>query len=143
MAVIDELCAAVAEGKMHEAEAKVTLGLEEGLAAETLLQEGLIAAMRRICWSYEEGEAFVPEMLVAARAMNAALALLKPRLVEQQVDWRGKLDDHFFHADRCDLGKALVTKTLRDAGFELPTPALGCCKDRYWLRDVFGQDAGR
>lgn len=143
MAVINDVRAAIADGKMQEAKAKVTLGLKEGLRAETLLYEALIPALRDVCRLNDEGEAFVPEMLVAARAMTAALSVLKPRLDEQRVDWRGKLDAGFLRADRCDVGKALVTKALQNAGFELPDPDLGYYKDKFWLRGIFGQDAGR
>jgi len=85
MALIEELREAVVDGQAKQAAAKVTEGLEEGIEAGTLLREGLIHAMAQVGKLYEEGEIFVPEMLVAAGAMTAALTLLKPHLVEEGV----------------------------------------------------------
>ena len=84
MTTIDELREAVVDGQAKVAVAKVGEGLAEGTEAGTLLRDGLIAGMGQVGQLYEEGEIFVPEMLVAARAMAAALKVLKPYLVELQ-----------------------------------------------------------
>ena len=73
MTTIDELRQAVVDGQAKVAVAKVGVGLAEGTDAGTLLRDGLIAGMAQVGQLYEEGEIFVPEMLVAARAMAAAL----------------------------------------------------------------------
>jgi 5-methyltetrahydrofolate--homocysteine methyltransferase len=91
MTVIDELREAIVEGQVKIAVAKVDQGLVDGIEAGTLLREGLIAGMAQVGKLYEEGEIFVPEMLVAARAMTAALGVLKPHLVEQGVASAGKV----------------------------------------------------
>ena len=74
MTIIPELREAVIDGQAKLAVTKVTQGLEQGIPAETLLQDGLIAAMKEVGQLFEEHEIYVPEMLVAARAMNAAVA---------------------------------------------------------------------
>ena len=90
MALLEELREAVVDGRAKVAVAKVEEALTEGIEAGTLLREGLIAAMAQVGKLYEEGEIFVPEMLVAARAMTAALSVLKPQLVEEGVASSGK-----------------------------------------------------
>jgi 5-methyltetrahydrofolate--homocysteine methyltransferase len=119
VAAIDELREAVCEGQVKVAVAKVTQGLEEGIPAGTLLHEGLISAMRQVGQLYEEGEIFVPEMLVAARAMSGALAILKPRLVEQDVVSSGKVAIGTVKGDLHDIGKKLVAMMLEGSGFEI------------------------
>ena len=68
---------------------------------------------------FEEGEYFVPEMLIAARAMAAALGLLKPHLVEQGVKPIGKVAIGTVKGDLHDIGKSLVAMMLEGAGFEI------------------------
>jgi 5-methyltetrahydrofolate--homocysteine methyltransferase len=119
MAVLDELREAVFEGQAKVAVAKATQGLEEGLPAGTLLQEGLIAAMKQVGQLFEEGEIFVPEMLVAARAMSAALAVLKPSLVDQGVKASGKVAIGTVRGDLHDIGKNLVAMMLEGSGYEI------------------------
>jgi 5-methyltetrahydrofolate--homocysteine methyltransferase len=119
MAVLEELREAVFEGQAKVAVAKATQGLEEGLPAGTLLQEGLIAAMKQVGQLFEEGEIFVPEMLVAARAMSAAMAVLKPKLVDQGVKASGKVAIGTVRGDLHDIGKNLVAMMLEGSGYEI------------------------
>ncbi len=119
MAVLDELREAVVDGQAKVAVARVSQGLAEGLSAGTLLHDGLIAAMRRVGQLYEEGEVFVPEMLIAARAMGAALAVLKPHLVEQGVESGGTVAIGTVKGDLHDIGKNLVAMMLEGSGFEI------------------------
>ncbi len=119
MGVIEELREAVAEGQAKTAVARVTAGLADGVPAGTLLQDGLIAAMKHVGQLYEEGEIFVPEMLVAARAMGAALAVLKPQLVSQGVQSVGKVAIGTVQGDLHDIGKNLVAMMLEGSGYEI------------------------
>ena len=75
MALLEQLREAIVDRQAKLAVAKVTEGLEAGIEAGTLLREGLIVGMAQVGKLYEEGEIFVPEMLVAARAMTAALSV--------------------------------------------------------------------
>jgi 5-methyltetrahydrofolate--homocysteine methyltransferase len=119
MSLLEELHEAVLEGQPNAAVAKVTQGLREGVPAETLLHEGLIAAMRRVGELYEGGEFYVPEMLVAARAMTEALAVLKPELVEEGVSAAGTVAIGTVKGDLHDIGKNLVAMMLEGAGFQI------------------------
>ena len=119
MTIIDELREAVVEGQAKAAVAKVQQGLAEGVEAGRLLREGLIAAMAQVGQLYEEGEIFVPEMLVAARAMTAALGVLKPHLVEEGVEAAGTVAIGTVQGDLHDIGKNLVAMMLEGSGFEI------------------------
>ena len=119
MTVLPELRQAVIDGQAKLAVAKVTQGLEQGIPAETLLRDGLIAAMREVGQLFEEHEIYVPEMLVAARAMNAAVAVLKPRLIEHAVQSSGTVAIGTVQGDLHDIGKNLVAMMLKGSGFEV------------------------
>ncbi len=119
MAVLDELREAVIDGQAKVAVAKATQGLEQGIPAEVLLRDGLIAAMREVGRLFEEGEIYVPEMLVAARAMNATVAVLKPGLVEHAVQSSGTVAIGTVQGDLHDIGKNLVAMMLAGSGFEV------------------------
>ena len=119
MATLDELREAVVDGQAKVAVAKVTEALAAGTDAGTVLREGLIAGMAQVGKLYEDGEGFVPEMLVAARAMTAALAVLKPRLVEQGVASSGKVAIGTTEGDLHDIGKNLVAMMLEGSGYEI------------------------
>jgi len=131
MGVLEELREAVVEGQAKPAAAKVTQGLAEGIPAGTLLQEGLIAAMQQVGQLYEEGEIFVPEMLVAARAMSASLAVLKPQLVEQGVEASAKVAIGTVKGDLHDIGKNLVAMMLEGSGYEIVDLGVDVAPERF------------
>ena len=119
MSLQDELREAVADGQAKLAVAKVTQGLAEGVPAGTLLREGLIAAMAQVGELYEQGEIYVPEMLVAAYAMTEALAVLKPELVSEGVPTAGTVAIGTVKGDLHDIGKNLVAMMLEGAGYQI------------------------
>ena len=119
MSLLDELHQAVVEGQAATAVERAKSGLAEGVAAGTLLEHGLVSAMSEVGSLYEVGEIFVPEMLVAARAMSAALSVLKPHLVAQGVPTRGRVVIGTVQGDLHDIGKNLVAMFLEGAGFEV------------------------
>jgi len=93
--------------------------LEAGEAPERILQEALIPAMREVGRLFEEGQYFLPEMLVAARAMKGALAILEPLLVESDVQPVGKVAIGTVQGDLHDIGKNLGATMLGGTGFEV------------------------
>jgi len=129
--MFEELREAVVEGQMNVAVAKVRQGLADGVDAGTLLREGLIAAMAVVGQLYEDGEIFVPEMLVAARAMNGALAELKPHLVEQGVAPSGKVAIGTVQGDLHDIGKNLVAMMLEGSGYEIVDLGVDVAPDKF------------
>lgn len=119
MTILDEIYEAVLNGQAALTVEKVTQALAESIPADTILNEGLIYAMREVGLLFEEGEIFVPEMLIAAKAMDKAMAVLKPYLVEQGVKPLGKVAIGTVQGDLHDIGKKLVAMMLEGAGFEI------------------------
>ncbi len=110
---------AVLEGDAKGTQAGVRDAMAAGIPAETILKDGLIAAMGEVGRLFEENEYFVPEMLVSARAMQAGLALLKPALAEGGSVSVGKVVVGTVKGDLHDIGKNLVAMMLEGAGFEV------------------------
>ena len=109
----------VLEGDMGAVEENVQAALDAGVLPADILQKGLIAAMGEVGRLFEEGEYFVPEMLIAARAMKAGLTILKPLLVDSGIEPAGKVAVGTVKGDLHDIGKNLVAMMLEGAGFEI------------------------
>jgi len=116
---IKEIYQNVIEGNAPAVQAGVNAALAQGLAADVILNQALIAAMEEVGKRFEEGEFFVPEMLIAARAMQSGLAILKPRLVESGVKAAGQIAIGTVKGDLHDIGKNLVAMMLEGAGYEV------------------------
>jgi 5-methyltetrahydrofolate--homocysteine methyltransferase len=96
-----------------------TQALEQGLVPEELLNEALIAAMAEVGDRFEKREFFVPEMLIAARAMKAGVEVLRPRLAAESLGAAGKVIIGTVTGDLHDIGKNLVVMMLEGAGFQV------------------------
>ncbi len=110
---------AVLEGDREQALEEVGALVGAGVAPGVILHEGLIPAMDEVGRLFEAGEYYVPEMLIAARAMQAALGVLKPLLVEADVRPAGRVVIGTVKGDLHDIGKNLVGMMLEGAGFEI------------------------
>jgi len=116
---MEELKQVIVDGDAPAALELTHLALAEQVAPEVLINEGLIAAMAIVGNLFEEGEIFIPEMLVAARAMQAALDILKPLLAETDIKPIGTVILGTVKGDMHDIGKNLVKMMLQGAGFEV------------------------
>jgi len=110
---------AVLDGDAATAASLAADGLTAGLPARTLLDDGLISAMAEAGRLFEAGEFFVPELLVSARAMKAAMTVLEPRLADQPRESAGRIAIGTVAGDLHDIGKNLVATMLRGAGFDV------------------------
>ena len=110
---------AILEGNATIAKEGVTAALESQLDASLVLNEGMIKAMAEVGRLFEEGEYFVPEMLISARAMQAGLSVLKPALKKADVQSAGKVVIGTVQGDLHDIGKNLVAMMLEGSGFEI------------------------
>ncbi|MDR1735119.1 MAG: corrinoid protein [Oscillospiraceae bacterium] len=117
MALLDDLSLAVQKGKAKDVEALVTQGLAEGVSAQQLLDNGLLTGMSILGNKFKNNEVFVPEVLIAARALNRGTALIKAKLVEEGVEPIGKVVIGTVQGDLHDIGKNLVKMMLEGAGF--------------------------
>jgi 5-methyltetrahydrofolate--homocysteine methyltransferase len=109
----------ILEGQQKAVVEGVQAGLEAGLAPAAILNQGMIAAMAEVGRLFEIGEFFVPEMLIAARAMQGGLAILKPYLAQTDVKPAGKVAIGTVKGDLHDIGKNLVMIMLEGSGFEI------------------------
>ena len=95
------------------------LGLAEGMGPDTILFEALIPALEEVGARFERGDFFVPEMLIAGKAMSGALEVLRPLLAETGAETIGKFVMGTVKGDVHDIGKNLVNIMLEGAGFEV------------------------
>jgi 5-methyltetrahydrofolate--homocysteine methyltransferase len=114
-----EIYERVIEGDAPGVQAGVQAALDQGVNADVILSQALIAAMTEVGRRFEEGDFFVPEMLIAARAMQTGLALLKPKLVESGAKAAGKVAIGTVKGDLHDIGKNLVSMMLEGGGYEV------------------------
>jgi len=117
--MLEELKRAVLSGDDERAAELTKKALEEGIEPGKVLNEALIPAMEIVGREYEEGERYVPEMLISAEAMKAAMEVLRPRLMETGVRLKGKVVIGTVEGDLHDIGKNLVAMMLEGAGFEV------------------------
>lgn len=119
MSVIQEMSEFLQKGKAKNVKVLVQQALDEGVNPKTILDEGLLSGMMIIGAKFKNNEVFVPEVLVAARAMNAGLSVLEPKLVEVGNEPMGKAVIGTVQGDLHDIGKNLVAMMLKGAGFEV------------------------
>ena len=119
MTIIDDISSAVLRGKRKEVAPLVQQALDEGLDPEAILNDGLVSAMTEIGERFSRNEAFVPEMLVAARAMSAGTEVLRPHLAEAGAEPVGRAVIGTVKGDMHDIGKNLVRMMIEGKGFEV------------------------
>ncbi len=119
MEIIQEMSEFLQKGKAKNVKALVQQALEEGLDPKVILNEGLLSGMMIIGEKFKKNEVFVPEVLVAARAMNAGLSILEPKLIEVGNKPVGKAVIGTVKGDLHDIGKNLVMMMIKGAGFEV------------------------
>lgn len=119
MGHVDTIYDGILKGNMKAVQDATNAGLSEGLSAGGLLNEAMIPAMAEVGRLFEANEYYVPEMLIAARAMKAGLAILRPQLVEEEVKPLGRVALGTVKGDLHDIGKNLVGIMIEGAGFEI------------------------
>lgn len=110
---------AVLNGDAKNAKAITEAALAGGVAPMTLVQEQMMPAMAEVGRRFETNEYFVPELLLAARAMKAALELVRPLLTAQGAQSAGKVAIGTVKGDMHDIGKNLVSAMLEGGGYEI------------------------
>ncbi len=119
MADLKALADAVIKGDQSTAAEITKSALEEGTAAKNVLEEGLIAGMDVVGARFKNNEIYIPEVLIAARAMKMAMGFLEPELIKAGVEPVGKFLIATVQGDLHDIGKNLVAMMLKGAGFEV------------------------
>ncbi len=119
MADLKALSEAVIKGDQKTAVEITKAALDEDMAPESILNEGLIAGMNIIGAAFKKNEVYIPEVLIAARAMKSAMEFLEPKLVEAGVKPLAKAMVGTVAGDLHDIGKNLVIMMLKGAGFDV------------------------
>lgn len=119
MADLNAISEQLQKGKSKIVKQLVAEAIEEGLEPKEILDKGLLAGMMIIGEKFKNNEVFVPEVLIAARALNNGLTVLEPKLLEDNVQPVGKVVIGTVKGDLHDIGKNLVTMMLKGAGFEV------------------------
>jgi len=117
--ILEEVYQVVLKGEIDNVPGRVQVAIDEGISADEILNKGLIAAMKEVGRLFEDGEFFVPEMLISARAMQGGLNVLKPHLVDSGVQPKGKVIMGTVKGDLHDIGKNLVSMMLEGAGYDV------------------------
>ena len=147
MAILEEICEMLQKGRAKNVKALVEQALEEQVDPKEILNEGLLKGMMIIGDKFRKNEVFVPEVMVAARAMSAGLALLEPKLVEIGNEPVGRAVIGTVEGDLHDIGKNLVAMMLKGAGFEVHdlgtevTPQMFVEKAEEYQADVIAMSA--
>lgn len=118
MSVILEISEFVQKGRAKNVKELVRQALDEGISAKEILNGGLISAMTVIGEKFKNNQVYVPEVLIAARAMNQGVAILKPYLTKEGVEPVGKAVICTVKGDLHDIGKNLVKMMLEGVGIE-------------------------
>ena len=118
-AILQEISEKLQQGKTKDIKVLVPQALEEGVPAKDILNEGLLAGMSVIGVKFKNNEVFVPEVLIAARAMKTGSEILKPYLVSADVQPAGKVVLGTVRGDFHDIGKNLVKMMMEGKGLEV------------------------
>jgi len=130
MSICTQISEAVQKGK-KDVNVLVQQALDEGLSPKTILDEGLLAAMDIIGGKFKNNEVYVPEVLIAARAMGIGAAVLKPHLAEAGVKSIGKVALGTVKGDLHDIGKNLVRMMLEGKGIEVIDLGVDVSAERF------------
>jgi 5-methyltetrahydrofolate--homocysteine methyltransferase len=119
MAILEQLADAIINGKRDDARSLTERALAEKTDAKRILDEGLIKGMGVVGEKFKANEFYVPELLVAARAMHAAMDVLKPIIAQKGIQPVGRAVIGTVRGDLHDIGKNLVAMMLEGAGFQV------------------------
>jgi 5-methyltetrahydrofolate--homocysteine methyltransferase len=122
------------EGNADAVKAGVEKALAEGMAAQDILNNGLLAGMDRVGCDFKAGDLYIPEVLMCANAMHAGLGVLRPLLAESRGGGQsllGKIVIGTVHGDMHDIGKNLVSMMLEGAGFEVTDLGIDVAPDKF------------
>jgi len=122
------------EGNADAVKAGVQTALAEGMSAQDILNNGLLAGMDRVGCDFKAGDLYIPEVLMCANAMHAGLSVLRPLLAESRGGGQsllGKIVIGTVHGDMHDIGKNLVSMMLEGAGFEVIDLGIDVAPDKF------------
>jgi 5-methyltetrahydrofolate--homocysteine methyltransferase len=116
---LKELAMCIVNGSLPKAKELTQAAIDEGIDLKRIIEEGLIAGMNEIGELFERQEVYLPELILAGRAMQGAMELIEPRLMSSQIRPMGKVVLGTVKGDHHDIGKRLVGVVMKGAGFEV------------------------
>ncbi|MCK5737264.1 MAG: B12-binding domain-containing protein, partial [Spirochaetaceae bacterium] len=119
MEILSQISEALQKGQAPATKELCQKALDEGLNAKEILEGGLMDGMGIVGVKFKNNEVFVPEVLIAARAMNAGIEILKPLMIDAGVEAAGKVVIGTVKGDLHDIGKNLVKIMMEGKGFEI------------------------
>ena len=119
MSLLEDVSLALQAGRAPKGKELVQQAVDEGIPAKDVLEQGLLSGMSVVGEKFKNNEVFVPEVLIAARAMNAGVAILKPYLTEAGVEAKGTAVIGTVKGDLHDIGKNLVKMMLEGRGLNV------------------------
>jgi 5-methyltetrahydrofolate--homocysteine methyltransferase len=131
MSLLDDIRKSVIDGDLNATQDQVHKALTENIPPGKILADGLISAMSEVGRLFENGEFYVPEMLISARAMKGGLAILRPQLAAANIKAIGKVVIGTAQGDLHDIGKNLVGMMLEGAGFEVIDLGVDVSPEKY------------
>ncbi len=131
MEIVKNISELLQAGKARDVKALVQQAIDEGIPASVILDEGLLDGMGKLGVKFKNNEVFVPEVLVAARALNFGTEVLKAKLLEEGVQRIGKVVIGTVKGDLHDIGKNLVRMMLEGAGFEVIDIGVDVSEDAF------------
>lgn len=117
--ILDEISTKLQAGRAKDVKTLVQQAIDEGISAQRILEEGLMVGMNVVGEKFKNNEIFVPEVLVAARAMNQGAALLKPLLAAEGAKASGRVCIGTVKGDLHDIGKNLVKMIIEGKGLDV------------------------
>ncbi|MHC4883591.1 MAG: corrinoid protein [Planctomycetota bacterium] len=131
MADLAEMSALLQKGKAKDVCELVQAAIDEGVNPKTILDDGLLSGMGVIGEKFKNNEVYVPEVLIAARAMNQAVAILEPLLAEAGVEAKGKIVIGTVKGDLHDIGKNLVAMMFKGGGFDVVDAGIDVSPEKF------------
>ena len=131
MSLIQEISEFLQKGRAKNVKTLVQQALDEGMDPKEILNDGLLGGMMIIGDKFKKNEVFVPEVLVAARAMNAGLSILEPELVKVGNEPIGRVVIGTVKGDLHDIGKNIVSMMIKGAGFEIYDIGVDADADKF------------
>ena len=131
MSILNEISEMLQKGKANEVKELAQKGIDEGLTGKSILEEGLMPGMAIIGDKFKKNEVYVPEVLIAARAMNAGISVLKPHMSDADVVNKGTVVLGTVKGDLHDIGKNLVKIMMEGKGLNVVDLGIDVAPEKF------------
>jgi len=129
--ILTEVAANIEMGDSASVKKSVRKAISQNLAAEVILKDGLIKGMESVGKKFKKNEIFIPEVLIATRAMKAGMDIIRPLLIESDFKTKGKIAIGTVKGDLHDIGKNIVSMMLEREGYEIIDLGIDVPKERF------------